>query len=194
MKNTASPRRAIGEKLSVYDRGETSDFSHASWLWIDGGKKMTLNLPITRRTAALAFVATVFLPRNTRAAWPLVTVPKYQTCGCCGGWIAHLELNGFPTKTIETNTINRVRARLGIPFDLAACHTAEVNGYLIEGHVPASAIQKLLTERPKATGLAVPGMPSGSPGMTGEFEEYDVILFGPAERRVFARFKGETQI
>jgi hypothetical protein len=149
---------------------------------------------ITRRTAALFLAATVFLPRKTSAAWPLVIVHKDPTCGCCGGWFAHLELNGFPTKTIETKTINRVRARLGIPFDLAACHTAEVSGYLIEGHVPASAIQKLLNERPKATGLAVPGMPSGSPGMTGEFEEYDVILFGPTERRVFARFKGEAQI
>ena len=155
---------------------------------------MTRHFQITRRVAALSFAATIFLPRRTWAAWPLVTVHKDPTCGCCGGWIAHLELNGFPTKTIETKTINRVRARLGIPFDLAACHTAEVSGYLIEGHVPASAIQRLLRERPKATGLAVPGMPSGSPGMTGEFEEYDVILFGPTERRVFARFKGETQI
>ncbi|MGB7693840.1 MAG: DUF411 domain-containing protein [Pseudolabrys sp.] len=103
-------------------------------------------------------------------------------------------MNGFQTKTIETSTINRVRARLGVPFELAACHTAEVGGYLIEGHVPAKAIQRLLSERPKAQGLAVPGMPSGSPGMTGEYEQYDVILFGPTERRVYARFKGETQI
>jgi hypothetical protein len=155
---------------------------------------MTRNSQITRRMMFLSFAATAVLPQKTWAAWPLVTVHKDPTCGCCGGWIAHLELNGFPTKTIETKSINRVRARLGIPFDLAACHTAEVSGYLIEGHVPASAIQRLLNERPKATGLAVPGMPSGSPGMTGEFEEYDVILFGTTERRVFARFKGETQI
>jgi hypothetical protein len=103
-------------------------------------------------------------------------------------------LNGFQTKTIETSAINRVRARLGVPFELAACHTAEVGGYLVEGHVPAKAIQRLLAERPKAQGLAVPGMPSGSPGMTGEYEEYDVILFGLTERRVYARYKGETQI
>ena len=101
---------------------------------------------------------------------------------------------GFKPRPSKRPAINRVRARLGVPFDLAACHTAEVGGYLIEGHVPAKAIQSLLTERPKAQGLAVPGMPSGSPGMTGEYEEYEVILFGPTERRVYARFKGETQI
>ena len=152
------------------------------------------NSHITRLMALLSFAATVFLPSKSWAAWPLVTVHKDPTCGCCGGWIAHLEVNGFQTKTIETSAINRVRARLGVPFELAACHTAQVGGYLIEGHVPAKAIQRLLAERPKAQGLAVPGMPSGSPGMTGEYEEYDVILFGLSERRVFARFKGETQI
>lgn len=155
---------------------------------------MTRNSQITRRTATFLFATTAFIPRTTWAAWPLVTIHKDPTCGCCSGWSAHLELNGFQTETIETSEINRVRARLGVPFELAACHTAQVSGYLIEGHVPAKAIQKLLTERPKAQGLAVPGMPSGSPGMTGEFEEYDVILFGPSERRLFARFKGETQI
>ena len=155
---------------------------------------MTRNFNITRRLAFFSLVATVFLPAKTWAAWPLVTVHKDPTCGCCGGWVAHLELHGFETETVETTAINRVRAKLGVPFDLAACHTAEVDGYLVEGHVPASAIQRLLTERPKAQGLAVPGMPSGSPGMTGDYEEYDVILFGATERRVFARFKGDTQI
>ena len=155
---------------------------------------MIRNFYITRRTAFLSLAATVLLPPKTRAAWPLVTVHKDPTCGCCGGWVAHLELRGFQTKTVETKTLNRVKARLGVPSDLASCHTAEVAGYLIEGHVPASAIERLLTERPPAKGLAVPGMPSGSPGMTGDYEEYDVILFGPNERRVFARFKGDTQI
>jgi hypothetical protein len=149
---------------------------------------------LTRRVACLSLAAAVVFPSRALAAWPRITVHKDPTCGCCGGWIAHLELNGFQTKTIETSDINRVRARLGVPFELAACHTAQVGGYLIEGHVPAKAIQRLLTERPNAQGLAVPGMPSGSPGMTGEYEEYDVILFGPSERRVYARFKGDAQI
>jgi hypothetical protein len=155
---------------------------------------MTRNFNITRRLAVLSFATTVFLPPKTWAAWPLVTVHKDPTCGCCGGWIAHLELFGFQTKTTETTTINRVKARLGVPFDLWACHTAEVGGYLIEGHVPAAAIERLLTERPTAKGLAVPGMPSGSPGMTGDYEEYDVILFGANEQSVFGRFKGDSQI
>lgn len=149
---------------------------------------------LSRRAALLALTALAVLPAKSWAAWPQVTVHKDPTCGCCGGWVAHLELRGFRTKTIETSTLNRVKARLGVPVDLAACHTAEVGGYLIEGHVPAAAIERLLTERPKAAGLAVPGMPSGSPGMTGEPEEYDVVLFGPNERRVFGRFKGENQI
>lgn len=155
---------------------------------------MIQNSKVSRRIALLTLATIALLPSKTWAAWPLVTVHKDPTCGCCGGWIAHLELRGFQTKTIETTELNRVKARLGVPFDLAACHTAEVDGYLIEGHVPAAAIERLLTERPKAKGLAVPGMPSGSPGMTGEYEDYDVILFGPNERRVFGRFKGETQI
>jgi len=88
-----------------------------------------------------------------------------------------------------------VKARLGVPFDLWACHTAEVGNYLIEGHVPAAALEKLLQEKPDARGLSVPGMPSGSPGMTGDYEEYDVILFGKKdERLIYGRYKGETQI
>lgn len=155
---------------------------------------MIEGLRLTRRLACVSFAAAAILPSRSWGAWPLITVHKDPNCGCCGGWIEHLESSGFQTRTIETSEINRVRARLGVPYELAACHTAEIAGYLIEGHVPAKAIQRLLTERPKAQGLAVPGMPSGSPGMTGEHEEYDVILFGRGERRVYARFRGETQI
>ena len=106
-----------------------------------------------------------------------------------------LETHGFQVKVIETTELNRVKARLGVPFDLQACHTAQVAGYLIEGHVPAAALEKFLRQKPDALGLSVPGMPSGSPGMTGEYEEYDVILFGKKdERHIFGRYKGETQI
>jgi hypothetical protein len=124
-----------------------------------------------------------------------MTVHKDPDCGCCSGWIAHLETRGFQVKVIETREINRVKARLGVPFDLWACHTAEVAGYIIEGHVPGAALEKFLNEKSDARGLSVPGMPSGSPGMTGEYEEYDVILFGKKdERSVYGRYKGETQI
>ena len=137
----------------------------------------------------------VFLSHPALSAWPTVTVHKDPNCGCCSGWIAHLETHGFQMKVIETGEINRVKARLGVPFDLWACHTAEVGDYLIEGHVPASALEKFLQERTDARGLSVPGMPSGSPGMTGDYEEYDVILFGKNdERRIYGRYRGESQI
>jgi len=155
-----------------------------------------MNGHITRRAILLSgAAATVLLSRTALSAWPMVTVHKDPDCGCCGGWVAHLETHGFQVKVIETREINRVKARLGVPFDLSACHTAEVAGYLIEGHVPAAALEKFLREKPDALGLAVPGMPSGSPGMTGDYEEYDVVLFGKKdERRVYGRFKGENQI
>jgi hypothetical protein len=105
-----------------------------------------------------------------------------------------MELNGFRVEVTETAELNRVKTRLGVPFDLGGCHTAEAGGYVIEGHVPAAAVQRFLAERPHAKGLSVPGMPSGSPGMTGDYEEYEVILFGPNERRVYARFKGDKEI
>ena len=151
---------------------------------------------VTRRTILLSgAAATVLLSRSAFSAWPVVTVHKDPDCGCCGGWIAHLATRGFQTKVVETREINRVKARLGVPFDLWACHTAEVANYLIEGHVPAAALEKFMQEKPDARGLSVPGMPSGSPGMTGDYEEYDVILFGKQDqRRVYGRYKGETQI
>ncbi len=82
-----------------------------------------------------------------------------------------------------------------MPADLVTCHTAQVGGYVVEGHVPAAAIKRLLIEKPNATGLAVAGMPVGSPGMEGgRPERYDVILFGPSERRIYMRFVGEQQL
>ena len=150
--------------------------------------------PLNRRTALLIMAAPVFLPRTARAAGSVMTVHKDVNCGCCSGWVSHMELNGFGAKVIETATLNRVKAKLGVPLDIAGCHTAELDGYLLEGHVPAPAVKRLLSERPKASGVAVPGMPQGSPGMSGEFEEYDVILFGPNLRRVYARYKGEQEL
>ncbi len=94
--------------------------------------------------------------------------------------------------TVETGDLDAVKTRLGVPPDLAACHTAQMAGYVVEGHVPALAVKRLLAEKPNATGLAVPGMPSGSPGMQGSTpEEYEVVLFGPAGRRSFMRFRGD---
>ena len=132
-------------------------------------------------------------PLRAAEALPKVTVTKDPSCGCCSGWVDHLKQAGFPLAVIETPEISRVKTRLGVPRALAACHTAEVGGYVIEGHVPAPAIRRLLAERPQATGLAVPGMPVGSPGMEVEGMEpdtYEVVLFGPSGQRPFARYRG----
>jgi hypothetical protein len=125
-----------------------------------------------------------------------IRVNRDPSCGCCGAWVDHLRQAGFPVEVIETSELNRVKVSLGVPQALASCHTAEVAGYVIEGHVPAGAIKRLLTEKPQAKGLAVPGMPVGSPGMEvegSEPETYEVILFGPWGQRTFARFRGAVQ-
>jgi hypothetical protein len=152
----------------------------------------------SRRTVllALASVAAVSTARTASAAGPTVVVSKDPNCGCCVGWAEHLRASGFTVDVRDVTDLAPVKARLGVPDDLAACHTAEVGGYVIEGHVPASAIRRLLSEKPQAKGLAVPGMPTGSPGMEvpgSPPEEYAVILFGDT-RRTYARFKGATEL
>jgi hypothetical protein len=152
----------------------------------------------SRRTVllALASVAAAGAARTAGAAGPTVIVTKDPNCGCCVGWAEHLRASGFTVDVRDVTDLAPVKARLGVPGDLAACHTAEVGGYVIEGHVPASAIRRLLSETPQAKGLAVPGMPTGSPGMEvpgSPPEEYAVILFGNT-RRTYARFKGATEL
>ena len=124
---------------------------------------------------------------------PKVVMTKDPNCGCCGGWVEHMKAAGFPVDVVTTPQVNRVKVRLGVPDDLASCHTAEVGGYVIEGHVPADAIKRLLAEKPQAKGLAVPGMPVGSPGMevagVGN-DAFEVILFGSSGRKTFARYEG----
>lgn len=120
-------------------------------------------------------------PRLVRAATGTpIEVWKDPSCGCCHDWIAHMEANGF-SFTIHDTGNNAVRTRLGLPQKLGSCHTALVGGYLVEGHVPASDVRALLQQKPKALGLAVPGMPVGSPGMDGTVygnrrDPYDVLL------------------
>jgi hypothetical protein len=136
--------------------------------------------------------------RRTLAAeeLPKLTITKDPNCGC-SGWVEHIKAAGFPVEIVETGEMNRVKARLGVLRHLAACHTAEVEAYVIEGHVPANAIRRLLAERPQIKGLAVPGMPVGSPGMEVEGtspETYDVIAFGLTGETRFARFKGADPV
>jgi hypothetical protein len=107
-----------------------------------------------------------------------VTVYKDPDCGCCAGWVKHLEANGFRTKVHDVKDMTPHKQKLRVPERLGSCHSAVVGGYTIEGHVPAADIKRLLAERPKARGLAVPGMPEGSPGMeTGKMQPYDVLIF-----------------
>ena len=110
---------------------------------------------------------------------PVVEVFKSPRCGCCGKWVEHLRRNGFEVKAHDVEDATAARKRLGMPDRLGSCHTAKVGGYVVEGHVPAADIQRLLTEKPKARGLTVPGMVLGSPGMeapAGEVQPYTVYL------------------
>jgi hypothetical protein len=135
--------------------------------------------------------------RRSAAAAPRLTVTKDPSCGCCSGWIKHVRSAGFDTLVHELSDLTALKSSLSIPAALVSCHTAEVDGYVIEGHVPASAIRRLLSERPQAIGLAVPGMPIGSPGMEvpgSPDETYDVVLFGPRGRKVYARYKGTQEL
>lgn len=156
-----------------------------------------INANPSRRSALVLVAAALLSPVSTAvtAEQASITVHKDPTCGCCTGWVRHLQKNGFAATVIETSEIDAVKKRLGVPDDLASCHTAEIAGYVIEGHVPVQAIRRLLTEKPTVKGLAVPGMPVGSPGMEGGAPEtYEVVLFGPAGRRPYMRFVGERPI
>ncbi|WP_425259438.1 DUF411 domain-containing protein [Rubrivivax sp. RP6-9] len=149
-----------------------------------------------RRHLLALGLATLAAP--VRAAAPVAPTPvdvwKSPTCGCCKDWVTHMEANGFRVRVHDSGN-TAVRERVKIPMQLGSCHTALVGGYAIEGHVPAKDVLRLLRERPDAIGLAVPGMPIGSPGMDGpEYgprrDAYDVLLVvrgGPP--RVFTSYR-----
>ena len=115
----------------------------------------------------------------TPAALPRMTVHKTPTCGCCGVWIDHVQKAGFTVDVHDMDDLGPVKERLGVPYAKGSCHTAEIGGYLIEGHVPAADIKRLLEAKPDARGLVLPGMPLGSPGMevpAGRQQPYTVEL------------------
>jgi hypothetical protein len=124
---------------------------------------------------------------------PVMTVQRDPGCGCCLNWVAHLEKAGFKVLVTESPVMEKVKDQRGVPKDVRSCHTGVVDGYVIEGHVPAADIKRLLKERPTVVGLAVPGMPAGSPGMemsNGRVQPYDVIAFDKAGKTtVFASHK-----
>jgi hypothetical protein len=133
--------------------------------------------------------AALWLWPGTPADATEVLVYKSPTCSCCNKWIAYLEDNGFQVKTENVADLSELKAYHGVTPRLASCHTALVDGYVVEGHVPAGDIRRLLAERPKVKGLAVPGMPAGSPGMEGPRKvAYDTLSFDSQGRTaVFAR-------
>ena len=142
--------------------------------------------------AAAAGPATAAPTRTASAvdpSLPTVTVYKSPTCGCCTSWVEHLRESGFAVETVDTDDVQSVKAEHGVPQGLQSCHTGVVDGYVVEGHVPAADVKRLLAERPEAAGLAVPGMPVGSPGMEqgDTVQPYDVLLVGDGEPSVFAR-------
>ncbi|HET9276303.1 MAG TPA: DUF411 domain-containing protein [Gemmatimonadales bacterium] len=119
---------------------------------------------------------------------PALVVYKSPDCGCCALWADHVKAAGFAVSVRNSSDVASVKKRYGVPGELYSCHTAVVGGYVIEGHVPADVISRLLKEKPRVKGLAVPGMPSGSPGMEGPREPYQVLTFDAAGKTtVFAR-------
>ena len=135
-------------------------------------------------------------PLLASAANPVVDVYKSAYCGCCTAWVKHLQDNGFTVNAHNVDNTSDYRQRFGIPKALGSCHTAKVQGYAIEGHVPAAEIKRLLAEKPKATGLAVPAMPMGSPGMEGPRKHaYDVFLVqSNGKYSTYQHYKGEMDI
>lgn len=137
----------------------------------------------------LGVAAALALTACGQATAATIAVIKDPNCGCCTEWVEHLRREGFTVSVTDTSDQPARSARLGVPEELRGCHTATIGGYVIEGHVPAADIRRLLAERPKGIGLAVPGMPMGSPGMEqgGRSEPYVTVLFDKASGKVFAR-------
>lgn len=138
--------------------------------------------------ARMALAAALSVAPLAYAAGPVIQVYKTASCGCCSAWVDHLKENGFKVETHNVEDPGAVRAKFGIGEQYGSCHTGVVKGYAIEGHVPASSIKKLLKEKPKASGLAVPGMPMGSPGMEGSRKDaYEVLLVKDGKARTYTR-------
>jgi hypothetical protein len=145
----------------------------------------------TLLSLAAAVASATLLPSFAKDSLPQVEVFKNPDCGCCNAWVDHLKAAGFPVKVHETPDTSTVRKRHGIPDQFGSCHTAVAGGYALEGHVPAADVKRLLTRKPSAAGLSVPGMPAGSPGMEvgSRKDPFQVLLIDKAGRSsVFATY------
>ena len=138
---------------------------------------MARNIMIAVAVATLASLGLV--AAKQRQAGPLVEVFKTPTCGCCSKWVEHMRASGFNVRTTDMNDVSEIKRTRGVPDQLQSCHTAVVNGYVLEGHVPAADVQRLLKDRPAVVGVAVPGMPIGSPGMEvgSTVQPFNVMTF-----------------
>jgi hypothetical protein len=142
--------------------------------------------------AAVAMgVSLGFAAAQQKPASPLVEVFKTPTCGCCSMWVEHMRKNGFTVRTTDLNDLVEIKKARGVPDQVQSCHTAVVGGYVVEGHVPAADVQRLLKEKPPVAGIAVGGMPAGSPGMDfpgTKAQPYDVMSFDKnVTTKVFAK-------
>ena len=150
------------------------------------GGEALVHSSLSRRQAIGALSASVAAlwaaVRDVRAQVKTrIDVYKDPSCGCCSQWVDHLKSHGFTVRTTDTDTVDELKASRGVPARARSCHTALVGGYVVEGHVPAAEIQRMLREKPKIAGLAVGGMPIGSPGMEGPNPRpYDVLTFDKA--------------
>ena len=147
--------------------------------------------PSTSRRSILGFglaVAAAPLASTGAAQGTPIEVWKDVTCGCCEGWVQHMRAAGFQATVHDVSDLAAIKSVRGVPRALQSCHTAVVDGYVVEGHVPAADVRRLLLERPRAVGLAAPGMPPSSPGMDIPGTPYQVVVFGGAGGdRVWAR-------
>lgn len=142
------------------------------------------------RWLVVVFAGFLLAPQGLAFAAEM-TVYKSPYCGCCKNWIEHVRAGGYSVKVVDMEVLDGVKKSLKVPPPAESCHTAVVEGYVIEGHVPVKDIDRLLAERPKATGLAVPGMPTGSPGMEvpgTPADRFNVYLFDDTKASVYSRY------
>ncbi len=136
----------------------------------------------------------VFSETNSKDEVVEIVVHRSPTCGCCGKWVDHLKQNNFKVQEVITEDVQAVKDNYGVTKEMASCHTAIVDGYVVEGHVPASDIRTMLKNKPEITGIAVPGMPKGTPGMEmdGAKDAYQVLSFNKKNQyQVFNNYKAE---
>lgn len=137
--------------------------------------------PVSVATVAVVVAAgpAALLPPANAQPLPQVTAYRTASCGCCKGWLQHMRANGFQVRDVVVADLSAIKRRLGIPAQLSSCHTAQVAGFALEGHIPASDVKLLLRKHPTVAGIAVPGMPLGSPGMESAYgkEPFTVMTF-----------------